>query len=144
MKKRISLAAVAFFTVCFAMAQTKKEKVQPPPAPSVEAIEAPPPLAKAPEAPVPPVSVEMPDDYQDFLSRNPSVKSIARTKSNVVHIYLKSGAEEVFDLDKIEEGEKLTAKYGKLPTAPPPPPPAPPAAPKAPKDPKKLSEKMPS
>ena len=138
MKKRIFLAAAAFLYVCNGMSQVKKAippAPPPPPPTAVESVEAPPPPPVQAPAPVP-------DDYKDFLSRNPSVKSIAWLKDNKVRVQLKSGTEEVYDLGNKQDTEKFTARYGALPEAPPPPPPAPakpPKAPKAPQAPIKLN-----
>jgi hypothetical protein len=131
MKKRISIVAVSVFTVCFAMAQTKRAKLPPPPPPAppiVEAVVTPPPPPAPPIPPAPAVAA-LPDDFSEFLSLNPAIKNVEWSENNLVHIYLKSGKEEVYNLDKKEEAELLEKKYGKLPVAPPPPP-APPKAPK--------------
>jgi hypothetical protein len=129
MKKSI-LVAVAAFAVSAAFAQ-KKEKLPPPPPPPaiVNVKDVPPP------PPPPKIKLEKfvsPDnaDYQAFLKRNPTVKRIGWSK-NKVRIHLKSGKEEVYDMNKEEEVKNLKDKYGELP-APPPPPPVPPA-PKVPK-----------
>lgn len=62
----------------------------------------------------------MPNDYQDFLNRNPEVRGVHWNKHQII-IRMKNGSEE-----RYERNEKGTttaeAKYGTLPKAPPPPP----------------------
>jgi hypothetical protein len=131
MKKSI-LVAVAAFAASAALAQ-KKEKLHPPPPPPPAIVN----VKDVPPAPPPPPKIKVekfvsPDnaDYQAFLKRNPTVKRIGWSK-NKVRIHLKSGKEEVYDMNKEEEVKNLKDKYGELPAPPPPPPPPP--APKVPK-----------
>lgn len=137
MKKAFLVAGALLTLAIAAHAQSKKQPPPPPPPPTppVEMTnDVPPP---PPPPPAPPVKDEEktthPKDYQDFLDRNPSVKSVGWNFRNEVIVYLKSGKEERYKLD--EEGRKeAEAKYGKLPV-PPPPPPIPPKPPVAPKPP---------
>ena len=121
MKRKASLVAVAMLAACFTWAQDKKEKVPPPPP-------APPAVAHAPAPPPPPppppkkAKASLPDDYKAFLKRNAEVKNIRWSENNTVRIQLRSGQEDIYDLNNKEEAQKLEAKYGKLPTPPPPPP----------------------
>lgn len=110
-----------------ALAQKKEKNIAPPPPP--------PEVIKKEIPPPPPPKVEMerfssPDvaDYKEFLKRNPTVKSIGWMENNHVRLHLKSGKEEVYDLNNEEQAKQLKTKYGELPAPPPPPP-----APKAPK-----------
>ena len=123
MKKRI-LVALAVLAGSVAFAQ-KKVKQQPPPPPVVDVKEVPP--------PPPPVvkKVKDADSYSAFLKRNPTVKGIGWQQGNRVRIHLKSGKEEVYDLNKEDDVVNLKNKYGELPVPPPPPPLAPPPPPKA-------------
>lgn len=115
----------AGFVVVFATAASAQSKKQPPPpppkppSPSVEMKMVPPP----PPPPPPPVVTKMPDDFADFLKRNPNV-AMVNWNNNEVIIIPKKGKREHYALDEkgIAEAE---AKYGKLPAAPPPPPPPP-------------------
>lgn len=75
-----------------------------------------------------PAKVTMPEDYQNFMQRNPQVKGLQWQQDNhtqMVIIHLKSGKQEIFDLKDKASLAALEQQYGKLP-APPPPPPAPP------------------
>jgi hypothetical protein len=123
MKKRF-LVALAILTASISFAQQKKAP-PPPPAP-------PPPKVNNEKFRFPPPIVYpdgLPDDYKAFLKRNPTVKSLGWSE-NKVHIHLKSGKEEVYNLNNEAEVRKLENKYGGLPMSPPPPPP-PPKAPKS-------------
>lgn len=120
MKRKISLAAAVLLTAFFASAQVKKEKVPPPPPPPPPVLNTVPP----PPPPSPPKKsgTSLPGDYKAFLKRNPTVKGIRWSDNNTVHIQLKSGSDEVYQLNDKEQAQKLESKYGKLPVAPPPPP----------------------
>jgi hypothetical protein len=123
MKKRF-LVALAILTASISFAQQKKEP-PPPPAP-------PPPKVNNEKFHFPPPIVYpdgLPDDYKAFLKRNPTVKGLGWSE-NKVHVRLKSGKEEVYNLNNEAEVRKLENKYGGLPMSPPPPPP-PPKAPKS-------------
>lgn len=131
MKKQIFAAGfVALLTVA-ASAQKKKQPPPPPEPPAAMKMDVPPP----PPPPPPPALTddeiaELPKDYQDFLSRNPSVGSV-HWNNNAIFIVPKKGKVERYVLN--EKGlAEAEAKYGKLPAAPPPPPkpPKPPVAPK--------------
>jgi hypothetical protein len=132
MKKKI-FVATALLASIISFAQQKQQNAPPPPPPIMDNI--PPP--QAPEAPPPPAiqfeKAPLPDNgaYKAFLKRNPTVKGIAWSDKNAVRIYLKSGKEEVYDLNNPEEAQRLKKKYGELPTAPPAPP-TPPTPPKLP------------
>jgi hypothetical protein len=118
MKKRF-LVALAILTASISFAQQKKAP-PPPPAP-------PPPKVNNEKFRFPPPIVYpdgLPDDYKAFLKRNPTVKSLGWSE-NKVHIHLKSGKEEVYNLNNEAEALKLENKYGGLPMSPPPPPKAP-------------------
>jgi hypothetical protein len=140
MQKKIIMACLAFVMVGAASAQKEATPPKPPkaPKPPVEKLKEipPPPPPAPPDAPPPPpappvIPVEelnlLPDDYQAFLSRNPSVGSL-RWNKEAVWVMLKDGKEERYLLNEagIKEAE---AKYGQLPVAPPPPPPLPPPPP---------------
>ncbi len=136
------MASLAFMMFSAVSAQKEAVPPKPPkaPTPPVERLKdippPPPPAPLPPDAPPPPsappiLSVEqldlLPDDYQAFLSRNPSVGSL-RWNKEAVWVMLKDGKEERYLLN--EEGVKQAeAKYGQLPVAPPPPPPLPPPPP---------------
>ena len=124
MKKSI-LVAVALLAGSITFAQ-KKMKQPPPPIEN---------LKEVPPLPTPPPKAELPKDYQDFLQRNSTVKGLSWSQENKVRVHLKSGKEEVFDMNNKEDAEKLKNQYGELPAAPPPPPPPP-----APKKPKHITE----
>jgi hypothetical protein len=118
MKKRF-LVALAILTASISFAQQKKAP-PPPPVP-------PPPKVDNEKFRFPPPIVYLdglPDDYKAFLKRNPTVKSLGWSE-NKVHIHLKSGKEEVYNLNNEAEALKLENKYGGLPMSPPPPPKAP-------------------
>jgi hypothetical protein len=139
------------FIVAFALnaaAQSKKKDPPPPPKapkPPIEVVDVlpppPPPPAPPPPPPPPPMPRELsdeeianlPDDYRNFLNRNPTVGSV-HWNNGAIFIVPKQGKVERYVLN--EKGTReAEAKYGKLPQAPPPPPepPTPPAPPKAPK-----------
>ena len=128
MKKSIFIS-IAVLIGSLVFAQQKKEKPSPPPPPLVLD-------AKDITPPPPPKIVEhVPsagnEDYKAFLKNNPSVNSVSWSE-NKISIHLRSGKEEVFDLNNKEQMEQFKQKYGELPVPPPPPPP-PPARPAAPK-----------
>jgi hypothetical protein len=130
MKKSIFVAA-AVLAGSIAFAQKKEKQPPPPPSPPIVNVNEippppPPPPMKAKEA--------LPKDYQAFLKRNPTVKGIDWNNTEM-RIRLKSGKEEVFDMNNNEDVEKLKNQYGELPAAPPPPPPPP-----APKTPNHITE----
>lgn len=117
MKKSL-FTAIAVLAASVVFAQQKKEAPPPPPPPKlidVQDIPPPPPPSK-------------PDDWtkddKAFLKRNPSVKSVGWSE-NKIRIHLKSGKEEVFDLNNKEQMENFGKQYGELPAPPPPPPPVP-------------------
>jgi hypothetical protein len=56
------------------------------------------------------------------LKRNPTVKGLGWQQENRVRVRLKSGKEEVYNLNNKDEAAKLKNKYGELPAPPPPPP----------------------
>jgi len=124
MKKRFFVAiAVLATSVVFAQQKKMKQPPPPPPPPVVDVKEVPPP--PPPPEPVNPPSktkMSLSKDYQSFLKRNPDVKEMD-LNNNKIHIRLKSGKEEVYDLNNKEEVKKLKDKYGELPAPPPPPPP---------------------
>jgi len=62
------------------------------------------------------------EDYEAFLKRNPSVKSLSWTTNEVI-VNLKSGKQERYNTADEKSIKDAEAKYGKLPMAPPPPPP---------------------
>jgi|SRR5215212_7023811 len=126
MKKRF-LVTFAIVTASVSFAQQKKQPPPPPASPpkvNLEKFVPPPPPPKAPEK----QKTDLPKDYKAFLKHNPTVKNLAWSQ-NKVHVYLKSGKEEIYNLDDTEQMRMLKDKYGDLPVAPPPPP-QPPKAPK--------------
>lgn len=140
MKKAILAASFVVALALSASAQTKKKEPPPPkpPKPPVEVVDVvpPPPPPPPPPAPTELSSEEialLPEDYQAFLKRNPSVGSVF-WQEEAIYIVPKKGEIERYALNEkgIDEAE---AKYGKLPTAPTPPP-APPVPPKPPRAPK--------
>ena len=124
MNKKISLLIAGLVAVSFAFAQTKKSELPPPPPPPPPPIEAviPPPPPAPPPAPQPPPKVQLPEDYKAFLKRNENVNAINWKQGNKLTVRLRSGKEEVYDLNNEEQRKTAEAKYGKLPAAPPPPP----------------------
>lgn len=131
MKKSIFVAAAVLGTLVV-FAQKKDKQPPPPPPPVVIMNEVPPP---PPPPPPPPKAKEaLPKDYQAFLKRNPTIKGIDWSE-NKVRIQLKSGKEEVYDMNKEEDVKNLKNQYGELPAPPPPPPPPP-----TPKAPNKISQ----
>jgi hypothetical protein len=123
MKKTIFFA-IATLAGSVAFTQNKQTKPPPPP-PTVNLEKVAPPL--------PPPVLKQPSktehfaspnnaDYKEFLKRNPTVKRIGWADNNAVHIYLKSGKEEKYNLKKETDMRTLENKYGELPAAPPPPP----------------------
>ncbi len=122
MKKRIFFA-LALFSGSMTFAQQKQLKPPPPPAPppAMDVQQVPPPIPTEPPPP-PDVKLDLPKDYAAFLKQNPNVKGIEWSNNNKVHIRLRSGKEEVYDLNKEEEARRLKNKYGELPAPPPPPP----------------------
>ncbi|HEY0039413.1 MAG TPA: hypothetical protein VGB71_02060 [Flavisolibacter sp.] len=107
--------------------------VPPPPPPPPSEPPAPNELPPPPEPPIPPSPADegflQDEDYEAFLQRNPSVKSLGWNFENEVIVRLKSGKEERYKLDNEASRKAAETKYGKLPAAPPPPPP-PPAPPR--------------
>ena len=79
--------------------------------------------------------------FDDFMRRNPQVKSIAWEKAKLI-IDLKSGNTETYDLENTQSLSLAEKKYGFLPS-PPPPPPAP-AAPPVPPAPPAIEEPAPN
>lgn len=122
MKKRF-LVAVAILGASVSFAQQKKQPPPPPPPPTLNLDKFVPPPPPPPKAPAK-GRMDLPKDYQAFLKRNPTVKNLSWSE-NKVRIHLKSGKEEVYNLNDTEEIENLKDKYGELPLAPPPPPPPP-------------------
>ena len=115
MNKSIFLIASVLITSA-TIAQQKQEKKPPPPPPpkvNVEKFVPPPP-------PSPP---SLPDDYKAFLKRNPTVKGVSWMDKNKVRIRLKTGKEELYNLNNESDAQKLKNTYGDLPAPPPPPPP---------------------
>ncbi len=136
MKKAFLAAGFAIAVTISASAQSKKKEPPPPPEPPKPPVEI---VDSIPPPPPPPTIlnddeiVELPEDYQEFLKRNPSVGSVHWNDNAIVIVPKKGKAERyVLDDNGIRQAE---AKYGKLPQAPPvpPPPPVPPKAPRAPK-----------
>ncbi|MDB5205805.1 MAG: hypothetical protein JWR72_880 [Flavisolibacter sp.] len=137
MKKKIIMAGLAFVMAGAASAQKEAPPKPPtPPEPPVERLKEippPPPLAPLPpDAPPPPLpanALQGGNDYEAFLKKNPSVKSLRWTNNNEVIVRLKSGKEETYKLDDEKIIKEAEAKYGQLPDAPPPPPLPPPPPP---------------
>lgn len=138
MKKKIIMAGLAFVMAGAASAQKEAPSKPPtPPEPPVERLKEippPPPLAPLPpDAPPPPPlpanALQGGNDYEAFLKKNPSVKSLRWTNKNEVIVRLKSGKEETYKLDDEKIIKEAEAKYGQLPDAPPPPPLPPPPPP---------------
>jgi hypothetical protein len=123
MKKRI-FVAMALLVTSVSFAQQKKEKQPPPPPPVANVKEIPPPPPPKPTEPAK-QKMNLLKDYTNFLKRNPTVKGIEWSERNEIHIRLKSGKEEVYDMNDESEIQKLKSKYGELPAPPPPPPPPP-------------------
>ncbi len=113
------VASVLVTTAAIGKQKKAKQPPPPPPPPKVEQsnLKFPPPVVY----PDP-----LPDDYKAFLKRNPTVKGIGWMSGNKVRILLKSGKDEVYNLQNETEASNLEKKYGELPAPPPPPPPAPP------------------
>ena len=119
MKKRMFVVA-GMLAASVAFAQDKKEKQPPPPPPppavmDVKVVEPPPP---------PPTPAKQNKEFNEFMERNPTVKGVD-WNNTTVRIRLKSGKEEVYDMKKEGDVQKLKEKYGELPPPPPPPPPPP-------------------
>ncbi len=124
MIKKIFVASFILLATCtssYAQTEDESSVPQPPPPP-----EAPLPTKKV-KKPSEPKMVEMIDDRdaQEFLTRNPTIKSFNYTDSNKLVIELKSGAIERYRLDENSSVLKAKSKYGNLPVPPPPPPPPP-------------------
>ena len=135
--KKVFLAAGFAVVMTLASSAQSKRKAPPPPPPPVPAVEA---------APAPPANEFLSDDYETFLKKNPSVRSLGWNAKNEVIVHLKSGKEERYLLNS-EGRRQAEAKYGALPEAPPPPPkaplpPPPPPAPPAPPVPTKNGEEI--
>lgn len=116
----------------FAMQSTalKDTTPAPPPPPVVTPST---PVAVAPEVPAVGLVSDtsfLPDDYNDFQKRNPTVRSIEWTEQNII-ILFKSGKKETYLRNDAKILAAIEKKYGELPVAPPPPPPmvVPPAPP---------------
>jgi hypothetical protein len=149
MQKRMFATVLAVVVVYSASAQVQQRDEPPPPPkpPHVKKMrELPPPPPPpseppAPNAPPPPPTLandlQIPHDYEAFLEKNSSVKSLGWTKNEVI-VRLKSGKEERYNLNDGQSRKTAETKYGALPQAPPPPPP-PPAPPAPPKPQKKKS-----
>lgn len=121
MKTKIFVvAAILAGSVTFAQ---KKAEQPPPPLPVVNINEVPPP----PLPPKLPViqNINLSEDYSSFLKSYSTIKDIGRSE-NKVHIHLKSGKEEVYDMNNESDVQKLKNKYGELSAPPWPPPPPPP------------------
>jgi len=122
MKKR-TFVAIAMLASSVAFAQQKKDKAPPPPPP-------PPPVMNVegvkPPAPPSPPPAKAKEEYNAFLEKNPTVKAVTWNDGSV-HVYLKSGKKEVYNMKNEEDVQKLKEKYGELPAPPPPPPPPMPA-----------------
>lgn len=105
----------------------------PPPPPMKQAKKYSPPIIKQfqkEETPYIPDEANQTADFKAFLKRNPDVKQIGWTlrdesenKMRFIHIYLESGAVEVYNLYDRNNVATAENKYGKLPALPPPPPP---------------------
>lgn len=119
MKTKIFVAA-AILAGSITFAQKKAEQPPPPPPPVVNINQVPP----LPPPPKPPAkqNINLPEDYSSFLKPYSTIKDIGRSE-NKVRIYLKSGKEEVYDMNNESDVQKLKNKYGELPAPPPPPPP---------------------
>ncbi len=141
MKKAFLAAGFAVAIALSTSAQSRKKELPPPPKPPkppVEVVDAVPPPPPPPPPPAPTSLTEaeiasLPEDYQNFLKRNPSVGSVFWQEESI-YIVLKKGDIERYTLDEkgIKQAEE---RYGKLPEAPPPPP-VPPVPPKVPRVPK--------
>jgi hypothetical protein len=108
MKKQLMLVIGVLFATLI-IAQDKNVPQPPPPVPAVENLTPPPPSIH--------------DDYKSFLKRNPLIKSVGwSTNGTIIRIRLKSGKEELYNLNSEKETTVLKRKYGRLPIAPPPPP----------------------
>ena len=121
--------ALALLTTSATYAQKKTKQPPPPPPPptaEIKNLTPPPPPNTSPPPTIEAEHFVSPGnkEYQDFLKRNHDVKGIGWTENNTVRVHLKSGKEEVYDLNNEEDAKKLKSKYGELP-APPPPPKAP-------------------
>ena len=108
MKKQLMLV-IGVLSATLVIAQDKNIPPPPPPAPPVQNLTLPPP------------SID--NDYRSFLKRNPLIKSLGwSANGSIIRIRLKSGKEEVYNLNSEKEITVLKGKYGRLPIAPPPPP----------------------
>ena len=123
MKKTIFLA-IAAFAGSVSFAQQKQTKPPPPPPKvNVDKFVPPPPPPKQPsKVKTSNAASSKKPGYQEFLKRNPTVKRLTWARENKVHIYLKSGKQETYDLKKENDVQAVKNKYGELPIAPPPPP----------------------
>ncbi|MCC9165923.1 M56 family metallopeptidase [Pontibacter harenae] len=82
------------------------------------------------EPPYIPDEANQTEEYKSFLKRNPKVQQVGWTLRNegenkirLIHLYLKSGTEEVYNLYDSNNVTQAENKYGELPPLPPPPPP---------------------
>jgi hypothetical protein len=153
MKKNVFVAGIAAVLVLAASAQViRKDEPQKPPAPPKVPIERkgevpppppPPPVEPpAPGEPPPPPEPPVPDappaekwtsdEYDAFMQRNPSIKTLSWNRENQLTVYLNSGKQEKYNLDDKKSKKAAEDKYGEIPAAPPPPPPPPPAPAKPP------------
>jgi hypothetical protein len=133
MKKTILSLTAVLFTTSMVWAQQTEKKAPPPPPPVVQ-VEMP---APPPPPPPPPARIkkDISAEHNGFMKRNPQVQGLNWSdEGRTLHIELRDGSEESYDLDNAEAVLKAERLYGKLP-APPPPPPAPPAIPALPEKP---------
>jgi len=128
MKKKFFCLPFIVFAFSAAVGQNRKEKLQPPPPPEPPKADIkhfpppPPPIVTVKHFP-PPLPDLLPDDYKNFLERNPEVKGLGWTKNgHVVRVYSKDGKMQSFSLEKEEDVKKFNVKYGELPVPPSPPP----------------------
>jgi len=109
--KKIMIPLVLLVVGVASNAQSeKKEPPPPPPQPKNEIVKSEPPK----------VNVSGPLD-DDFYKRNPSVSNFSR-QGNIISLKKKDGTTEKYDMNKKEEEEIFTEKYG-VSLIPPPPPP---------------------
>ena len=109
MNKNFVVACIAIAAIGFNASAQKKEKAPPPP-------------PRQPQT----VIVNENKEYDEFLKRNPTVKSLFwKGTGHLMGVRLKSGKEEVYNLENENEVASAKAKYGNLPEPPPPPPPVP-------------------
>ena len=104
--------------VLFASVAIAQKKIPPPLPPASQ------PSNTSTKRLAPPPTPPFPNEsYKSFLNRNPMVKSVGwLANGRMIRIHLKSGKEELYNLDSENELRTLNQKYGVPPTAPPPPP----------------------